>query len=142
MRDFEEYVEEGIAKKQSPNISRSQFLANESENSYSFLLEILEKHSITNKNANTIIKLCYDIIMELIRACMLKEGYNAVGKGAHEAEVSYLRKIDFTENDIRFANQMRYFRNSIMYYGQQMDSEYADNVLLFLKKSRKLLKEK
>ena len=73
---------------------------------------------------------------------MLKEGYNAVGKGAHEAEVSFLRKIDFTENDIRFANQMRYFRNSIMYYGKQMDAEYANNVLIFIKKTRKLLKKK
>ncbi len=140
--DFEYFIEEGIAKKQAPDKSRAAFLASESEKSHAFLLEIMRNYSITAQNANSIIKLAYDIIMELIRACMLKEGYNASGQGAHEAEVSYLRKIGFKETDIQFADQMRYFRNGITYYGRQLDIEYARNVFEFMNKAYPKLKEK
>jgi len=140
--NFEYYIEEGIVKKQAPDKSRASFLASESEKSHAFLLEIIRNYGITAQNANTIIKLAYDIIMELIRACMLKEGYNASGLGAHEAEVSYLRKIGFKETDIQFADQMRYFRNGITYYGKQLDIEYAKDVFEFMNKVYPKLKEK
>lgn len=140
--DFEYFIEEGIVKKQAPDKSRANFLASESEKSHAFLLEIIRNYGITAQNANTVIKLAYDIIMELIRACMLKEGYNASGQGAHEAEVSYLRKLGFKEIDIQFANQMRYFRNGITYYGRQLDIEYAKNVFEFMNKAYPKLKEK
>jgi len=140
--DFEYFIEEGIVKKQAPDKSRAAFLASESEKSHAFLLEIMRSYGVTAQNANTIIKLAYDIIMELIRACMLKEGYNASGLGAHEAEVSYLRKIGFKEIDIQFADQMRYFRNGITYYGKQLDIEYAKNVFEFMNKAYPKLKEK
>ena len=55
----------------------------------------------------------YDILIELIRAKMLKDGFKAHGEGAHEAEVSYMRKIGFNELDISFMNELRYFRNGI-----------------------------
>lgn len=141
VRDFEEFIEEGIVRKQSADGSRARFLASESEKSYAFLLEIVKNYGITSQNASTIIKLAYDIIMEMVRACMLKEGYNATGQGAHAAEVSYLRKLGFRENDIQFADQMRSFRNSIMYYGKQLDEEYAKSVFEFLKKAYPRLKE-
>lgn len=141
VRHFDEFIDEGIVKKQAPDKSRANYLMTESEKSYEFLLVIVTDYGITEKNANSVIKLCYDTMMELIRACMLKEGYNASGQGAHEAEVSYLRKICFKENDIQFADQLRYFRNGIMYYGKQLDEEYAVKVLDFIKKTYPALKE-
>ena len=54
--------------------------------------------------------------MEIIRAKMLLRGYNASGYGAHEAEVSYLRNLDFNETDVQFLDQMRYFRNGMLYF--------------------------
>ena len=45
---------------------------------------------IDDDNANSIVKDCYDIIMELIRAKLLLDGYSSSGQFAHEAEVSYL----------------------------------------------------
>ncbi len=141
VRNFKEFIEEGIVRKQSADGSRARFLAGESEKSYAFLLEIIKNYGITPQNASTVVKLAYDIIMEMTRACMLKEGYNAAGQGAHAAEVSYLRKIGFRENDIQFADQMRSFRNSIMYYGKELDEEYAKSVFEFLKKAYPRLKE-
>ncbi len=131
-----------IVKKQLADVSRARFLVSESEKSYAFLLEIVRNYDITSQNASTIIKLAYDIIMEMIRACMLKEGYNASGQGAHAAEVSYLREVGFRENDIQFSDQMRSFRNGIMYYGRQADEEYAKSILEFTKKLYPILKNK
>ncbi len=141
VKKFGEFIEEGVAKKQTPDRSRANFLADESAKSYAFLLEIVKRYGITAQNANTVIKLSYDIIMELTRACMLKEGYNASGQGAHEAEVSYFREMGFEEIDIQFADQMIYFRNGITYYGKQLDAEYAKNVFAFLNKTYLKLKE-
>jgi len=134
MKDFDEYVKEGIVKKQSPDISRAKFLVKESEKSYSFLKKIIKDFSITEENSNSIIKLCYDIIMEMIRAEMLEKGFNASGKGAHQSEVAYLKNLGFKENEIQFADKLRYFRNGIMYYGKALDKEYAEKVYSFLNK--------
>lgn len=134
LKNFEEYLKKGIVKKQSPDKCRAKFLIEESENTEKFLLEIPKKIGINDSNANAIIKIAYDVIMELIRARMLIKGLNSSGRGAHESEVAYLRELNFSEADIQFANQLRYFRNGILYYGKQFDKEYAEKVLNFLSK--------
>jgi len=141
-KPFDEFVKEGIVRKRSPDSSRSGSLQKESEKSYNFLKDIIKNIGISDENANNIIKNTYDIIMELIRADMLIRGFNSSGQGAHEAEVAYLKKIGFSDNDIQFANQLRYFRNGIVYYGKSFDKEYADKVISFLEKIRKKLKVK
>jgi len=69
------------------------------------------------------------------------EGYLASGQGAHEAEVSYLIVLGFPEKDVKFADQMRYFRNGILYYGTSLDAEYAEKVVGFTKKIYPKLRE-
>ena len=70
--------------------------------------------------------------MEMVRAKMLVDGFSASGQGAHEAEVSYLREIGFSENSVQFANQLRYLRNGMLYYGKILDKEYAEKVMRFI----------
>jgi hypothetical protein len=132
VKDFNEFIEEGVVRKQTPDISRARFLFKESEKSFSFLNDIVKGMGVTDSGANSIVKLCYDIIMELVRAKMLLNGFSASGQGAHGAEVAYLRELNFSENDIRFANQLRYLRNGIVYYGKVLDKEYAKKVLEFM----------
>ncbi len=134
LKEFDEFLVIGTVKKQASDKSRAKFLIREAELSFEGLNERIEKISINNKNANSIIKDCYDIFMELVRAKMLLDGYNASGQGAHEAEVSYMKKLNFNNNDIQFANQLRYFRNGMIYYGTILDEEYAKKVVEFLKK--------
>lgn len=140
VRNFEMFISEGIVKKQAPDISRANFLSQESDRSYKFLKKIINDYGHTDENANSIIRLCYDVLMELIRAIMLKNGFNSSGKGAHEAEVSYLRESEFNETDVMFADQLRYFRNGIVYYGKILDAEYAKQVIGFLEKTYPELK--
>ena len=141
LKNFEEFIKEGIIKKQSPDIDRANSLIKESIKSQKFLKDISEKIGVSNDNANNIIKNTYDIIMELIRARMFMEGLNSSGYGAHEAEVSFLREIEFPESEVQIINQLRYFRNGIMYYGKSFDKEYASKVLNLLRKVKnKLIK--
>ena len=95
----------------------------------------LEKLGIKNENANDYVEYCYDIMIFLLRAEMLFKGYYASGLGAHESEVSYLRTLKFTENEVQFVNQIRFFRNGILYYGTTMDKEYAGKVIEFTQKN-------
>ena len=136
---FEEFIRKGIVKKQTPDKSRAKFLIEESEQNYKYLLKLVDKIGIDKFNANDYIKKCYDVLMEIIRANMLIKGYNASGLGAHEAEVSYLVKIGIEEKYARFANQMRFFRNGMLYYGTILDEEYAKKVIQYTKIMRKRL---
>lgn len=140
VKRFDDFLKEGIVKKQSPDNERAKSLTEESKETYNFLMEIVHKIRVNNGNANSIVKSAYDIIMELIRAKMLKNGFNSSGSYAHEAEVSYLRELNFQESDVQFINQLRYFRNGIMYYGKRFDSDYAMKVLNFLDKIYSSLK--
>jgi len=130
--EFEYYLRQGIMRKISPDKSRARFLTEESEISLEGLNERIRIIKINDKNANSIIKDCYDIIIEMIRAKLFLDGYSASGNYAHEAEISYMRRLGFTENEISFMNELGYFRNSVTYYGKILDKEYADKIYNFL----------
>ena len=130
-KKFEYYLNKGVIRQCSPDKSRAQFLIDESKNSFEGLQERIKKMDINEKNANSIIKDCYDILMELIRAKLLLDGYVSSGQYAHEAEVAYLKNIGFFDNDILIINELRYFRNRAMYYGKILNDEYANKVVKF-----------
>ena len=133
-KEFEEYVKLGIIKKCSMNKPRAEFLIDEAEKSLKGLNKRVEMMGIDGDNANSIIKDCYDIIMELIRAKLLLTGYCSAGQFAHEAEVSYLKRYGFSDNEVSFINDLRYFRNSVTYYGKLLSVEYGKQVVEFTKK--------
>jgi hypothetical protein len=103
--------------------------------------ERIKKLGINDENANDYVEYCYDIMMHLVRAKLFLDGFSASGQGAHEAEVSYLKRLGFAEADLKFADRMRYFRNGILYYGTSLDAEYADKVVEFTKRIYPKLKE-
>ncbi len=139
IKTFEEYIKENVVKKVAVDKERAKFLINEAEKNYSFLQKVINKLGIDNESANNYIKSCYDILMELIRAKLYLVGYYCVGQGAHEAEVAYLKVIGFSESDVKLADQIRYFRNGMLYYGTILDKEYAEKVIEFTKRIYKEL---
>jgi len=142
MRLFEEFISEGIVKKVTKNIGRAQSLIQESDRKFRSLSLNIEKVGINIDNINDYVEHCYDLLMFLIRAKMFIDGYSASGVGAHEAEISYLRIIKFNEKEIFFMDQIRYFRNGILYYGTALDQEYAEKVIEFTKTFYPKLKTK
>jgi len=136
VKEFKEFIVSGIVKKQSINKSRAESLVNEAEEKRAFLEIAMKSIPEEKMNPNFVIDSCYDIIMELVRARLFLAGFNS---GSHEAEVSYMRELGFPEADVRFADELRYNRNGIKYYGTSHDIEYAKKVLGFMKRLHPLL---
>ena len=138
---FEEFIKEEIVKKVSPDNQRAENLFLESERKYHLLQKTIENTRIDNNNANDYVEYCYNIVMFLITAKMLKQGYTSSGQGAHEAEVAFARNLDFNESEVQLLDQLRYFRNGIIYYGKRFDKEYAEQIIRFTKKIYNNLKK-
>lgn len=136
---FEDYIKSGTIQRIRKDVQRAKSLIKQAEKKMSFLKEIQKKVGITKENADEYVEQCYDIIMYLIRAKLYLEGYSSKGIGAHEAEISYLRILGINEKDVQFADQMRYFRNGILYYGTSLDEEYAELTITFMNKIRSML---
>lgn len=130
LRNFEEFLKEGYVKKQTPNRQRALSLIKEAEEKKRFLEISIKNIPEGEMNANFVVESCYDILMELVRAKMFLDGYNS--SNSHEAEVAYLRILGMAENDVRFVNEIRYYRNGIKYYGTILNKEYSGKVLDFM----------
>ncbi len=133
MMQFEDYIHEGIVKVIKKDKQRAYNLIIEAERKLLSINEKIEKIGIRDDNANDYLEYSYDIIMFLIRAKLFLDGYSCSGQGAHEAEVSFMANLGFSEKEINFANKLRYFRNGILYYGNRFDKEYAEKVIEFIK---------
>lgn len=140
LRKFEDFVKEGTVKKRTPNIQRALSLINESEEKRQFLSISLKSIPEEKMNANFIVDYCYDILIELLRAKMFTEGYNS--GSSHEAEVSYMRILGFSEADTGFMDEMRYYRNGTKYYGTILGLDYAKKVSEFMNRIYPVLKAK
>jgi len=138
LKSFKEFVEKGIVRKQKVDFQRAESLVLESDDKYAFFVKIKEKMGFKELNPNYVIETCYDVLIELIRAKLLSRGYNS--GNSHEAEVAFMRELGFNENEVVFMDDLRYFRNSIKYYGKILNLEYAEKVLAFMEKARKKLK--
>lgn len=132
LKPFDEYIRLGIVKKVTPDKERAKNLSLDVERKISSLKERIQKIGIRDENANDYVEYCYDILMGMLRSKMLIQGLNASGLGAHESEVAFMRKIGFNDKNVQFADQLRYFRNGILYYGKSFDKEYAQKVIDFL----------
>src|SRR3989344_4696509 len=139
LKKFEEFVAKGLVKKQTSNRQRAISLVKEAESNEKFLKTSLKNIPREEMNPNFVVNSCYDIIMELIRAKMFIDGYNS--GNSHEAEVSYMRNLDFSEVDVIFMDELRYYRNGTKYYGTRLDMEYAKKVLQFMNKTVPVLKK-
>ncbi|MEK6913105.1 MAG: hypothetical protein AABW47_00330 [Nanoarchaeota archaeon] len=121
----------GVIKKQNPDNERAKNLMLESEDKLKFFEKVKNKLGTDELNSNYIVETCYDILIELLRAKLLIIGYKT---DSHEAEISYMRNLDFSENEVIFMNELRYFRNGIKYYGRILTKEYAEKVFIFMEK--------
>ncbi len=130
MKKFEEFIQEGTIKKQSPNKSRALSIVKEVEEKKAFLELSLKSISKDKMNSNFVVDYCYDILMEITRAKMFLDGYNA--GNSHQAEVSYLKFLGFSEAEITFMDELRYYRNGMKYYGTRLEKDYAEKVLNFM----------
>jgi len=131
LRKFEEFIFLGIITKQNSDNERAKNLILESEGKLKFFKKVKNKLGTEELSPNYVIETCYDILIELLRAKLLTRGYKT---DSHEAEISYMRNLNFSENEVIFMNELRYFRNGIKYYGRIFTKEYTEKVFIFMEK--------
>ena len=129
LKSFEEFLKSGVVRKQSPDLNRARNLVLESQEKFEFFEKVLDSIGRKNLSPNYVVETCYDVLIELVRAKLLSEGYKT---DSHEAEVSYLAVLGFSEGEVTFMNELRYLRNGIKYYGKEASVEDAEKTLKFL----------
>ena len=141
LKPFGEYLRERIAQRGVVDNNRAQSLLLEAERKWENLHKNVQKVGVDAGNANDYVEYCYDILLFLIRAALYKKGYSCSGLGAHEAEIAFARNLRCSEQEVQFLDELRFFRNGILYYGKRFDAEYAQKVIAFTLKNYGKLKE-
>jgi len=141
VKNFEEFLEEGTVKKITPDKQRAKSLILEAERKLKLLEKNITKIGLDDENANDYIEYCYNILIFVVRGKMLLQGYASAGQGAHEAEIVFTKKMGFKASEVEFFDQLRYFRNGILYYGKRFDAEYATKTITFTKQTYEKLKK-
>ncbi len=141
IKEFSWFIENQVVRKIKPDEERAKSLIEEAHRKLRVMNRQMKSMGIDDELANEYVLICYDCLMFLIRAKMILDGYYASGKGAHEAEVSYLKILNFYDSDVEFIDKMRYYRNGMLYYGTNLDEDYAKKVIGFTKKNYFRLKK-
>lgn len=133
MKKLKDYENEGTLIKITPDNNRAKSLFEEAKRKLNYLDKKIELLKIDDENSNDYIEDCYNILLFLIRSKMLLKGYKSSGHGAHEAEVRFSENFGLNQVEIETLDELRYFRNRILYYGKKFDEEYAKKIIKFTK---------
>ncbi|MBI2208406.1 hypothetical protein HYU50_02825 [Candidatus Woesearchaeota archaeon] len=124
---FQDFIEQGKARKGSPDVSKVKSLLETSNNHLLFL----ENQKINEVSAGSILTTYYEALREIVEAICLKEGFKVY---SHEAFTYFLKEKNEDIIAIKFDN-LRKLRNSINYYGEKIsykEAEYAKEEALKL----------
>lgn len=129
--DWDECTESSSSIKITPDRLKARALMKIADGRIAYL----EFQEINEKNANYIFEGLYTSINEIIHAIALLEGYKIIN---HLCLGFFLR--DFLKNDalFRLFDNCRYKRNSLVYYGKDMDLQTA---LQTIQNAKRLIKE-
>lgn len=90
---------------------------------------------ITEKNCNFVFEDYYTSLLEILQALTFLKGYNVLN---HICLGFYLRDKLEREDLFRIFDDLRYKRNSLVYYGSRMDYDTAKQAI---DKCKKIIKE-
>lgn len=137
--DWQGCIEQNSAIKSSIDVLKVKSLISTANGRLEFIKQI----EANQKNANYILEIYYTSLLELTHALVLKEGFkvsNHICLGFFLRD--YLKKDDL----FRLFDDLRYKRNSLVYYGKEMEYTVAlesiDKIQLIIKKIRVLLNQK
>ena len=127
--DWEGCLFNQSSKRVTPDIERAKSLletANE---------RIREIAKITEKNCNFVFEDYYSSAVELLQALVFHQGYNVLN---HICLGYFLRDVLKRNEMYVLFDDLRYRRNSLIYYGKRMDFESAKEAI---RKSKRLIEE-
>jgi hypothetical protein len=117
------------AKKVSPDLSRAKSLIETAKERISLVKEINEK------NCNFIFEDYYTSMIEILQARTFSKGYKILN---HVCLGFYIRDVLKKEDLFRLFDDLRFKRNSLVYYGSRMDFDTAKQAI---GNSKRLIKE-
>lgn len=135
MRHFNEFLKIGLIKIRPIDQARAKSLIESAKKRKKVMEKYLPLNEETSKQ---ITEESYDVIRELIEAILSKDGYKSY---SHEATISFLKELNFSDYDLKFVDDLRKIRNGSKYYGEDIDIEYTKNVSAFLAKIYSKLNE-
>ncbi len=129
--NWDECILENSALSVSRDVKKSESLLKISAGRIKFL----EKQEINPENASYIFEGFYTSTIEILHALIINYGY----KVSNHICLGYYLRDKLKRNDLfNIFDDLRYKRNSIVYYGKEMEFEIAKEAIV---KSKNLIKE-
>ena len=136
INSFNNYLEDGKAKKKTPDPEEAKSLLEKSQNR----LEYIKLKKITNKTATFILEDAYEAIREAAQSLMSIKGFKPY---SHEATIAFIKdfyKLEFNKEYINKFDHFRKLRNNSVYKAVSVTKGDAESSLLFAKKFVKKVK--
>ena len=130
-KTWDDCLYEGYANKVSKDPKKAESLKKTAEGRIKFF----STQKIAEESANYIFEGYYASIVELLHALSISEGYNISN---HVCIGCFLREVAGKNDLYRLFDDLRYKRNSLVYYGNSMDLEICKDAI---EKCKKLIKE-
>lgn len=127
--NWEDCLTNNSVRKISPDTERAKSLKETAKERINLIKQINEK------NCNFVFEDYYTSLIELIQAQTFEKGYNILN---HMCLGFYLRDVLKKENLFIIFDDLRYKRNSLIYYGNRMEYEIAKEAI---ENSKKIIKE-
>ncbi len=112
---FQDFIDNGVVRKGSPDISLAKALIEMSSNH----VKTVKSIEITETSASTVMSDYYEALREIIEAICSLRGYKVY---SHEAFTYFLKENGEDLIADKF-DRLRKIRNNIHYYGKQVDKE-------------------
>ncbi len=128
---WEECIQEGSATSVTEDLKKADSLIKTAKGRIVFF----EKLPVTQENVNYIFEGFYTSLIEFLHSLILSKGYKVSN---HICLGYYLRDILNAQQLYKIFEDLRYKRNSIVYYGKGMDFSVGIDAI---EKCKKILKE-
>ena len=125
--DWKECCNRRIAKDVKPDIGMISPLTKSSKNKS----ESESKLEMSNITAGSKLSLAYDSLRELLEALSLKNGYKVYN---HECYAAFLKEVMKESYKADEFNEIRKVRNAVNYYGKEISTEEASEIIARIKK--------
>jgi len=127
---FEYYLKKGAVKKSRKDVEKAKSLLKKARKR----METADNIQVKDFK----LEFVYEAIIELIEALMSLEGYKSY---SHEADIAFLRRLNFPENVILKLDEVRRNRHRSKYYGVELKADKTEELIKFCKDIFKKLED-
>jgi len=117
---WQDCLDKGDALKITPNLRRASSLKRSAKNMLRFIVGI----KVDDNNAAIMLKNAYDALLEILHSMLYAKGYSVLN---HICVGYFIRDELKDMESFHVFDKYRKIRNGIVYYGEEIEKEVADN---------------